>query len=109
MSNKDLKGQNSKETTYYGIMMVISFLTYYIINRLLKYNTDLPQFLSRFAVALFVVSSTLTLKKYFKARNESQSSLKSKGLLFAIIAALFWIIFLFDLSKGFLAMLSELS
>lgn len=99
MSKRDLTYQNAKEATYYGVMMVVSFLAYFVINRVMQSSNDLPQFLSGFAVALFIVSSVFTMIKYFKSNKDSQNPSRNAAKVFTIIAVLLWITLIVTISK----------
>lgn len=109
MSKRDLTHQNSKEATYYGILMVISFLVHLALKRVKASDNDLPDFLLGFTVALFIASSILTIIKYLKARKEPQSPKLAKARVFVIIAVIFWLFFLMNLSKEVLEVFSQLS
>ncbi|TVZ21537.1 hypothetical protein JM84_0411 [Dokdonia sp. Hel_I_63] len=107
MSKRDLRHQNSKEATYYGILMVISFLVHLALKRIKASDNDLPDFLLGFTVALFIASSILTIIKYLKARKEPHSPKLAKARVFVIIAVIFWLFFLMNLSKEVLEIFSQ--
>jgi len=109
MSKRDFSHQNSKEVTYYGVLMVVSFLVHLALKRVKASDNDLPDFLLGFTVALFMVSSILTIIKYRKARKEPQSPKLAKARIFVIIAVIFWLFFLVNLSKEVLEFFSQFS
>ncbi|AWH73682.1 hypothetical protein DCS32_05780 [Dokdonia sp. Dokd-P16] len=109
MPRRDLTHQNSKEASYYGVLMVVSFLVHLALKRVKALDNDLPDFLLGFTVALFIASSILTIIKYFKARKEPQSPKLAKVRIFVIIAVIFWLFFLVNLSKEVLEVFSQLA
>lgn len=109
MSRRDFSHQNSKEASYYGVLMVVSFIVHLALKRVKASESDLPDFLLGFTVALFIASSILTIIKYLKARKEPQSPKLAKARIFVIIAVIFWLFFLLNLSNEFLGIFNQLS
>ena len=109
MSRRDFSHQNSKEASYYGVLMVVSFIVHLALKRVKASESDLPDFLLGFTVALFIASSILTIIKYLKARKEPQSPKLAKARVFVIIAVIFWLFFLLNLSNEFLGIFNQLS
>ena len=109
MSRRDFSHQNSKEASYYGVLMVVSFIVHLALKRVKASESDLPDFLLGFTVALFIASSILTIIKYLKARKEPQSPKLAKARIFVIIAVIFWLFFLLNLSNEILGIFGQLS
>lgn len=109
MSKRDFTHQNSKEASYYGILMIVSFFVYLALKRVKASESNLPDFLLGFTVALFIVSSILTIIKYLTARKKPQHSRLDKARVFVIIAVIFWVFFLMNLSKEVLGIFNRLS
>ena len=109
MSRRDFSHQNSKEASYYGVLMVVSFIVHLALKRVKASESDLPDFLLGFTVALFIASSILTIIKYLKARKEPQSPKLAKARVFVIIAVIFWLFFLLNLFKEVLGIFNHLS
>ncbi|TVZ52745.1 hypothetical protein [Dokdonia sp. Hel_I_53] len=99
MPKKDLAAQNSKEASYYGLIMVVSFLAWYIIDRVMQTKSDLPDFLIGFSVVLCLLSSIITIIKYVKSRKEPRTTQRNKATIFAILACIFWVLVLFKIFK----------
>lgn len=109
MPKRDLTDQNAKEATYYGLMMVVSFLVYFVLNRVIESSNALPDFLTGFATAIFIVSSVFTIIKYIKARKEPHNAHLGKAKLFAGLALIFWILVLMNMSRELLNVFGSLN
>ncbi len=100
MPKRDLRHHNAKEVKYYGFMMVVSFLVYFALARILESDDSLPQFLLGFTGILFVASSVFTISKYLRARKEPNNPGKYKIVLFAIVAVILLGVFIASFFKA---------